>query len=903
MINHIWIALLGEQKIPAISILAVLAVVYCSTSMAYGESSGTVNILVKNEGDNLVDTGSMRIVAYKDFEKTPFAEVYPYSNPYQFTSLQLGHKYRFEVYLNSMFGDVGYVTLDKPEDTVKIKVKNEGGMRLAVFYKDGETPIVNAKIKIKAFDGTPWIDVITHDDGQTNRMWIYPTTKENEHYFAEIYLGPEIKYTSTQLKLQAGAQQDYKIVTSWPTIVDKLITVEVYNNTKAKVSKLDGVFTAYLLDGKKTKVAESQVTDKGIANFAKLKVNNYVLQIKKKMDTGELKTIAAKKLTITDATGVIKVYLNNPELNSDHLNCNCVAFRLDDIQDYFLAPAQIELFSLFKEKDTPLTIGVIGGLVGTDENLVNAIKNDLASNKSVLEIASHSLNNRVMTSLTKQEQEDFITKTSDKVFEIFGVRPKVFIPPENLFNDDTISILKNNGFTHVSYDASTSEPPVFKKSDFYHFPILPYTAELDREIGYWKPISNDQILEKINDSLLDYGYAVVMMHPYEFSAYEEGRYVNKVNDQQVAELGKLIDKIRSENIKILPLGSIQYFDKPISMDSKKSTEPDTEKPTSGCNCLAFRLDNIQDYWLNDVQGAIIDTFDKKDTQLTVSVIGKFIGEDPKTVGLLKEKLDIKNIRIANRGWEYVDHTALDKQKQKESIIQTNEKIAKTFGVRATMFSPPDDKFNDSTIYSAKEAKMTYFSSNIEIDVPPFGDTIKHVPTTLHFEYLNTEYAKTGQNTLEHIQWSIEQYGFATISMQPPDFAIKTDVFQNEIDKDKIALLEKIIDDAKSQGIEIVLLEKIPTLLEDKSIVIPEWVKENTGQWSEGKTEESDFTKGLEYLIEQKIIKIPASEEGIAFVEMPGWLKNNAKWWAQGKIGNSDFVKGIQYLIEHEIIAI
>lgn len=35
--------------------------------------------------------------------------------------------------------------------------------------------------------------------------------------------------------------------------------------------------------------------------------------------------------------------------------------------------------------------------------------------------------------------------------------------------------------------------------------------------------------------------------------------------------------------------------------------------------------------------------------------------------------------------------------------------------------------------------------------------------------------------------------------------------------------------------------------------------------------------------------------------IPSWIKNNAKWWSEGQIGDSDFIKGIQYLIENNIL--
>lgn len=87
-----------------------------------------------------------------------------------------------------------------------------------------------------------------------------------------------------------------------------------------------------------------------------------------------------------------------------------------------------------------------------------------------------------------------------------------------------------------------------------------------------------------------------------------------------------------------------------------------------------------------------------------------------------------------------------------------------------------------------------------------------------------------------------------------------------------------------------------------SYVIPEWVKNNAGWWSEGKITDQDFTSGLQYLIKEKIIKVPASNsDKPGSSEIPKWVKNVAKFWADGKTTAADFVNGIQYLITNNII--
>jgi peptidoglycan/xylan/chitin deacetylase (PgdA/CDA1 family) len=491
---------------------------------------------------------------------------------------------------------------------------------------------------------------------------------------------------------------------------------------------------------------------------------------------------------------------------------------------------------------------------------------------------------------------------------VLGVTPTTFIPPENLYNNDTIAALKQNNFTQISYHTATNLPPSFKKSDFYHFPATTQTSILNRQEANWNVQSIDKVYDEINDSLLNYGYAVVMMHPHEFSTYSDGIYQNKVNQTNVQHLGLLIDKVRNEGLKIVTINEISSFDKPIP---KKQTSANTTSEAINCNCVAFRLDNIQDYYLNDVQKAIIDKFDEKKSPLTISIIGKFFGTDPKTVNLIKEKIDGGSpITVANRGWEYLDHTAYDKQKQAASIQKTNDHISKILGVKSVMFVPPLDSFNKDTILAASQNNVLFFSSSVTRDPPPYSDSLKHIPSTSQFVSLVDDdpfYSGTiPQKAQAKIKSSIEKYGYAVIGLQPQDFATKNadNTSKNEIDANMLKLLGTIIDDLKSNGVSIVNSETIPSILEEKSIVIPSWVQENAGWWADDKIADSDFTKGLQYLIDQKIVKIPSTQAGNgATQKIPNWIKNNAGWWAEGKIGNSDFVKGIQYLIANGIIRI
>ena len=87
--------------------------------------------------------------------------------------------------------------------------------------------------------------------------------------------------------------------------------------------------------------------------------------------------------------------------------------------------------------------------------------------------------------------------------------------------------------------------------------------------------------------------------------------------------------------------------------------------------------------------------------------------------------------------------------------------------------------------------------------------------------------------------------------------------------------------------------------------IPGWIKNNAKFWSEGSITDDDFVKGIQYLIQQGVMKVPhgASQASSTTQGIPHWIKSNAKFWSEGSITDDDFVKGIQYLMDSGIIRV
>ena len=72
----------------------------------------------------------------------------------------------------------------------------------------------------------------------------------------------------------------------------------------------------------------------------------------------------------------------------------------------------------------------------------------------------------------------------------------------------------------------------------------------------------------------------------------------------------------------------------------------------------------------------------------------------------------------------------------------------------------------------------------------------------------------------------------------------------------------------------------------------------------GQVGDSDFIKGIQYLIQQGIMQVPTQGQStVTGQPIPSWIKHNAGWWANGTIGDAYFVKGIQWLITNGIFVV
>lgn len=87
--------------------------------------------------------------------------------------------------------------------------------------------------------------------------------------------------------------------------------------------------------------------------------------------------------------------------------------------------------------------------------------------------------------------------------------------------------------------------------------------------------------------------------------------------------------------------------------------------------------------------------------------------------------------------------------------------------------------------------------------------------------------------------------------------------------------------------------------------VPSWVKNNAKWWSDGQLTDSEFLKGIQYLIDQGLLDVSHKGNGTmsAVPKIPSWVRTDAGWWADGMVPDSEFLKGMGYLVSSGIIRV
>lgn len=579
------------------SVLAIFLVTASfSLNSVFAEQQGTLEVYITNQSELRASPSGMSMKIYQDLNDAPWGELPVSSNPFSINSLPLGHSYKIELYDESIFMTFQVIKMQEPKQNLRMTVPSNGGMQFFVVYNDKETPVVDATIEVYAYNGELVTRAETYGAGESPRIWLPPTTRDTDYYYTDIIITSNITKRISPITINPGSQQ-MKVVTEWPPTVEKLFTVKIFDSLSSQLKNQKGYFVE-MMDREGNLVKSSTVFPVGEAYFSNFKVNDYDL-ILKKTDENGTEEITRKSVSIDGTNEGVSIFIPDVEEkpkvisipfeeekstavaispkegSTDDLllddkatktesfeNCNCVAFRFSNVQDYYLDEVQVSLLNLFDSRNIPLTIAVSGDSIGDDSNVVDSIKEKLL--KGNLLLANRGWELTDFTELTEQQQHDSISNTNKKLVEVFGQNSSAFIAPYNKFNDDTIKVLRENGITYLSSNAGNDPPPYnFQNAVPFH---VPYTIAVKDLVESESIDSAEQIYKLIIDHQNQYGFAVINFQSQNFAQQDDG-YVNSADQAKLSILNSFLDLLEDRDISFVTLDEIPSLVSPKTSPS------------------------------------------------------------------------------------------------------------------------------------------------------------------------------------------------------------------------------------------------------------------------------------------------------------------------------------------------
>lgn len=111
---------------------------------------------------------------------------------------------------------------------------------------------------------------------------------------------------------------------------------------------------------------------------------------------------------------------------------------------------------------------------------------------------------------------------------------------------------------------------------------------------------------------------------------------------------------------------------------------------ASCNCVVFRLDDVQDDFVDSAQVAAMNIFIERNQSLFLGIIMNDIGKDLRITGKVGEGSQIGLFEMGIHGWDHIDCTNLSESEQRVSLSMANEKMNSIFGNTSDIFAHHTD---------------------------------------------------------------------------------------------------------------------------------------------------------------------------------------------------------------------
>ena len=208
--------------------------------------------------------------------------------------------------------------------------------------------------------------------------------------------------------------------------------------------------------------------------------------------------------------------------------------------------------------------------------------------------------------------------------------------------------------------------------------------------------------------------------------------------------------------------------------------------------LVVRFDDVQDYWLSEVQQAVLKLFVEERIPATLAVIGGFIGEDEPLLRTIRGGGEL--FEIANHGWHARNaadgKSLLLSQPLDTSVMEiarANDHLTTLFGVKPRVFIP--HQFELPSELPARLAPLGFTHVSAYLNSTQ-GNVLRHVPANVSTSWPATVGGELrGEAALfEDIEKAARASDCVVLVMHPQDFSTADE----RLDPARLAYLRRVM---------------------------------------------------------------------------------------------------------------
>jgi hypothetical protein len=251
---------------------------------------------------------------------------------------------------------------------------------------------------------------------------------------------------------------------------------------------------------------------------------------------------AALALISGDSLGLNQGQVSNVNCEDamleSYINDKLVILRLDDVQAFAWEDISMRITDDSLARHIPITLGVIPKDIEKDAALVEYLR--ASSDSREVEIAQHGTTHELEEygKVSREEALQIAGSGKDRLVSTLGVDPITFIPPQNVYNENTTLALQELGFSVISAGHNEYEYESHPKR-------IGYTASTIDALSEGQPgslVSPDEILDSCDEAFHTVDVCVIMIHPQDYSSesgsLDEAKYVYFTNLLDRLEIGE-----------------------------------------------------------------------------------------------------------------------------------------------------------------------------------------------------------------------------------------------------------------------------------------------------------------------------------------------------------------------------